>query len=220
MDSRGSLHRSSAATRSPPRPAHLVEVTVDDGPARVGIDVVRAGRPGPRGVQPGQRVLHDVLGLVRIAAEQAGRAEQLEASLRDVDREGLVNIHRGAPFHPLDTNQASPVGSIVDPPMDRCHEKLQQIPHRRVSTLPWCHQTREHPPRTYRDRAVRCASSRSVNNQVWAGPNPAGGCGVSSARGGPMDREPAFSARVAPRQPRGGVRPPDPRQLQRRGPPA
>ena len=90
---------------SAPWPPHLVEMSVDDGPPHVGIDVVRAGRPGPRGVQPGQGVLDDVLGLVRVAAEQTRRAEQLKATLRHIGREGLVNVH-AAPFHPLDTNQA------------------------------------------------------------------------------------------------------------------
>ena len=109
---------------APPRPAYLVEVAVHHDPAHVGVHRVQPGRPRPRGVQLRERGLHDVLGPVRVAAEQVRRAVQLVAPARDVLAELAVTCpaHLVSPsvpnlFYPLQRGKGQigwPDGSSSD----------------------------------------------------------------------------------------------------------
>jgi hypothetical protein len=73
-----------------PGAAVLVEMAVDDHPADVGVHRVGTGGAWPRHVELRECVLHDVLGAVRVTAQQVSGAEQVRAASGDVRREAVV----------------------------------------------------------------------------------------------------------------------------------
>jgi hypothetical protein len=60
----------------PPATAAVVEEGADQDPVHVPVDVVGPGDPRPLRVHAGQRLLHQVVGLMRVAAERVGPPSQ------------------------------------------------------------------------------------------------------------------------------------------------
>ena len=78
-----------AGTLPPPGQPDLVDMTVDDGPPGIGLHVAGPVHSVPASIQPDQRPLNDVLGLMRTTTEE----------VREPEQAGSFSRHEGREFH-------------------------------------------------------------------------------------------------------------------------